>query len=63
MDSKGGPAQHGAGRDAHGGPVGILGRHCVGDRSGALPTLSRRGDVAVGVAHVAATNGTQTVLT
>ena len=51
------------GRDAHGCPVGVIGRHCVGDRLGALPTQSRRGDVAVGRprcgAHMPAVGGVQ----
>ena len=63
MDSPGGPAQHGARGDAHGGPVGVVGGQRVGDLARALPTQSRRGDVAVGRprcgAHVPAVGGVQ----
>ena len=62
-DTRAGAAQHGAGRDAHRGAVGVVVGQRVGDLAGPLPTDPRRGDVAVGRpragAHVPAVGGVQ----
>ena len=47
VDSKGDPAQHGARSNAHGHPIRFVGGQCIGDLPRALPTQSRRSDVAV----------------
>lgn len=47
-DTEGGDAQHGAGRNAHGGTVRVVVGQRVGDVAGPLPTDPRRDDVTVG---------------